>query len=240
MVPRHNEKNVQRQLGELHRQAVFADVDPATARMHLGQVLEGYETPLDQGRAARDLALREFRAHDPKWVGRLRQSVDLLEDALRDTELGTDDEARVLREQGATNGICGRLVLSIALRSHDSEEYQRATDFFEAAKDELHESARNSLLPDQYEINFAAARVIAERYAHGRLRAIRSLGRAALIAPLSESVFARNIAHLPQKDRWKARRRSIGRIALATRLAIMPDWYAEREAVRHRAAELVA
>ena len=226
---------------DLHERALFADVDPKTALMYLKQALEGYGTLFDKGRAARDLGRFEFRVNNPEWVEHLQQSIYLLEDALHETDYGSEDESRVLREQAATHNISGRLLLSAALRENDPPKYHDSVKFFTAAKEELRKSSGNTVLPDQYEINSSAAHVIAERYKGGRVGALRLLGRAALIAPLSESGFVRHHRKgLSIQESLKIKRQAVGRAAFAAKLVFRGNTYIQNQSVRLKAAEMVA
>lgn len=240
MVPRVSGTTEQNLIRNLHEQALFAGLDPKTARMYLMQAFEGYDTPFDQGRAARDLGKLEFCENNPNWDEWLQQSVRLLEDALHETDFGSEEEARVLREQAATNSICGRVLLSVALYENDPVKYQDSVEFFRAAKEELKKSTNDNPFPDQYEINFSAAHVIAERYNGTRRRALRALGRTALIAPLSESSFVRHHREgISYRESFNTKRQAIGRAAFAAIIALRSDKFIQKQSVRIKASKMV-
>jgi hypothetical protein len=228
-------------LRALHDMALRPTTPPEESLELLKDVLEDYDNDFDKARVARDVAIYGARIGHLNWSSYLDRSLSLLETARQQTSEGTDEEIAVLRERGSTKGIYGRLAFSTALQTGNDVVYGNTLDLFEEAKEDLQKSSGKGILPDQYEINITAAHTINERYANGRRKALRRLGRAALIAPLTESRFARHRNSGLSKENYRhARNRSMKRLGLAARLAVMPDWYIEREAVRQKAAKIIA
>ncbi len=202
------------------------------------QVIEIYGNPVDQSRALRDLAKAQFKLNNSTWRQSSRESIKRLETARNRAE--TEDAGPIIREEVASYAMDGRMLLGDALKTN-SNNYSYTVGRFEAAQMRLDELDDDSgyFNPDQYEINFAAARAIAERYSTHHRRGWRALGRAALIAPLSESRFARHNARLSKENRLAARKRSMSRTAFAAMLVASPDWYIKKESVRLKAAKMV-
>ncbi len=240
MLPGMKNEAVQERLRQMHEQALHADTPIDDSIDLLTRAAAGYDTSFNQARAHRDLGKYVFRAGGDTWHASQETSLRLLEQARRESDA---DHARtdILREEGATHGMYGRLVLKVALESHDLADYNVAAIRLGAAKQKIKEASGKKFRPDQYEINFAAARAVSERYDQGYGHGLLALGRAALIAGMSESRLARHRnPNLNRQERKDARKRSLGRAAFAVRVVVMPDWYSEREAVRQRTAKIVA
>lgn len=93
---------------------------------------------------------------------------------------------------------------------------------------------------DQAEIDTAPARIIAERYSRHHGRGTKSLGRAALIAPLSETRLAHHRdTTLSRSERTVKRHLAIRQVTFAALLVATPDWYIKKGTVRRRAAKIV-
>lgn len=219
----------------LHRQALLDGVTDEEALAMIKEAGKGYIDLVDQARAERDIAKLRYRLGDVVWGDSIAESSFLLLRARNKTE--DEDAAPIVREMAATQAMKGRLDLSDRL-TKDSDTGPSFVALEIAAR-LIHESSRE-ILPDQYEINFAAARVIAERYSEHDSRGFRTLARAALIAPFSETRFARhNTPGLSIETRRAARKRSIARTAFAARLVFASNKYIQRSDVRQKAAEIV-
>lgn len=228
----------QQQIRDIHRDALSPDLSTRQSADLLKRVRAGYDNNSDRGRANRDAAIYEFRDGNPVWKKLIHSSFHFLDEALRD-ENG-HDVTEILREEAATFGVYGRLELSEALQSGVSAHFRMPLKRLKTARKKLKAASGRSLRPDQYEINMAAARVIAERYYYNSGRGVSALGRAAFIAWMSESRLARNNGNLPKPERKAARKRSIARTAFAARLVFSRDEYVWRQDIRRQAAELVA
>ncbi len=143
------------------------------------------------------------------------------------------------RETAATRSMNGRLLLAKALEGTDSSTaFRESSSEFDSAKRELKRVAKG-FLPDQYEINFAAADIIAKRYSDHCGRPVLALARAAIIAPLSESRLVRyGDKQLTKEQRKTARRHSLARAAFAARLVFASDSYIHQPATRQKAVEI--
>lgn len=144
------------------------------------------------------------------------------------------------RETAATHSMNGRLLLAKALEDADSSTaFRESSGEFDSAKRELKRVAKG-FLPDQYEINFAAADIIAKRYSDHCGRPVLALARTAIIAPLSESRLARyGNKQLTKEQRRTARRHSLARTAFAAHLVFASDSYIYQPATRQKAVEMV-
>ncbi len=166
MLPGMNNKAVQERLGQMHEQALHADTPTDDSIDLLTRAAAGYDTPFNQARAHRDLGKYVFRADGAGWRVSEEMSLSLLELARREGD-ANHPRADILREEGATHGMYGRLMLKIALESHDPTSYNAAAIQLGAAKQKIKKTSGKKLRPDQYEINFAAARAVSERYDQG-------------------------------------------------------------------------
>ncbi len=238
MVPRITKQAEQSHIRELHGRALSPDLTPKDSIDLLKRVRAGYDNDFDRARAVRDAAKYEFRLENPFWKRLLHSSLYLLNQARSEDTPHSEEE--ILREEAATHGMYGRLELSRSLESGVSSSFSLPLQHLKTAKAKLRKSAGRTIRPDQYEINFAAARVIAERYSHTPSRGFRALARTALISPISESRFARHNGNLPKEARRAARKRSLARTAFAAKIAFGRHKYVWSEETRHEAAELVA
>jgi hypothetical protein len=223
----------------LHEQAVFGRVALKVRLANAKEAYEGYDNDLDKGRAARDIAKLEFLDNDPHWQYSIQDSLKLLKLAREGLVVGSPDEMAVTREESASYGMLGRLILRIALETNDLAAYSLAAEYLKWAHIFNKQSSRGAIRPDQYEVNFAFARAMAERYASGYGAGLQALGRTALIAGTTETFARHRNTSLSRQERKQARRRSRERLWLTASLVLAPGFYTEREAVREKAARLV-
>ncbi len=225
-------------MGDLHAWAL--DEVPTKKSIELlEQLFLGYDNDFDKARIARDLAKYQFYSGDHRWTVSIEDSFALLRSARKDPESLIPDEM-LTREEAATLSMSGYLTLLAGLETENSGAYAVASYQLHNARLLFKKTPGRSVRPDQYEINFAVAGAIADRYAHRPGRAVLALGRAALIASMSESRLARHQSPaLSKEERKKARKHSLSKLAYAAKIVFMPggDMHLERQSVREKVIE---
>ncbi len=202
----------------LHAMAVHDAVSPEESIDYLNTAMQYYDSDFDRARALRDRGKHQYFANKANWENDFEESLNKLH-AYRRSQSTRPAYRCPFREIAATQAMRGRVLLHFALQEGSAKH-------FGAAHQKLHEAqmylADEHFKPDQYDINFAAIDALASRLsADVRMDSpTRRLGHAALIAPLSETIFA------DHAGRWhvEAPAKAITRVGAAALAGLVPSY----------------
>lgn len=206
---------------KLHHEAVFGpSLSDADRRRLCLEAASLYPDPFDQARAIRDASKFGHREHqngDPiDWESEMIESASIIA-AVEPSEKHPREE--IYRELGATLMMHGRILLADAMEDEPSAEVMNARALLNSGMAILR---ADESPPDQYEVNFAAVQMIANRFAGVRpsVSELRELWAMSIHSENPERT--RHTAELDLSGRLKARGRAGLSALVATSLAVMP------------------
>lgn len=206
---------------KLHLEAVFGpSLTDAERRQLCIEAASLYPDPFDQARATRDASKFGHRLHQggepTDWESEMVNSAHIIA-AIDPSEHHTSEELQ--RELGATLMMHGRMLLADAIEEESSADLDNARALLNSGMSILPTDESH---PDQYQVNFAALQMIANRFGGVRpsVSELRELWAMSVHSESPERI--RHTADLTLSGRLKARGRAGVRALVATTLTVMP------------------